>query len=277
MKKFLLFPSGRRNYIFGIVNALLAIGLTVVSFRYVQPVDCYRFCGASEGKPCPTGACRWGEQKAGWPLPAFVDAPGGGSPTDGWGLLGPEDLPLPGPLILDTLFYSVLVWLVLYIVQFVRGQVLPLRPVVTMLPLNVLLAVSLWIFYLFFGYYAPVGRGHSGQVYIDTPTSTIAGSGFFPIVSVPLEELIEEYDDPDYVWLPSEGSTAAPTIRMVLYWDAVGMFVELPQIANSTYRVQKTTDVEMIVFFNEQPVVGIAGRPLGEKKMPWKGYGIYQP
>jgi len=105
----------RRYFIFGFLNAVLTLGLTVLSFWYVQPLDCYRFCGPLDGTPCPAGACRFGEQKAGWPFPAFVDAPSGGSPTGGWGMIGPEDIPIPGPLILDVLFYGLLLWFALYI------------------------------------------------------------------------------------------------------------------------------------------------------------------
>ncbi|MEP7133563.1 MAG: hypothetical protein ABI904_01400 [Chloroflexota bacterium] len=277
MKNIQFFSQGRHGWFFSLVITWLAIGFTVVSFRYVQPAECYRLCGALEGMSCPAGACRFGEQKAGWPVPAFVDAPGGGSPTGGWGLLGPEDPPLPVPIILDVLFYSILLWFAVYIIQLVRRQALPLQLSIVTLPLNVFLSAALWFLLLFFGYYAPIGRGHSVSVYLDTPTSTIAVPGFSPIVSIPLQELIENYGDPDYVWLTPEGTKETPTIWMVLYWDSIGMLVELPQIANKMYVVDKTTDVEMILFSSEQQILGIAGKPLGEQKIPWQGYGKYQP
>jgi hypothetical protein len=280
MKNLPTFSLGRRNYIFGILNALLAIGLTVLSFRYVQPADCFRLCGASDGTPCPPGACRFGEQKAGWPFPAFVDAPGGGSPTGGWGMLGPEDLPLPGTLILDVLFYSVLLWFALYIIQRGWGPAFPLRIALAMLPLNIFFAIALWVFYMFFGYSMPIGRGHGGQVYVDTPTSTYSATGFYPIVSIPLDELVETYGDPDDLRLLSSDTSKAPSTQLVLYWDAIGMFVELPEIEDTTYLVKKTTRIEMIIFFNEEkegPVLAIARKPLGTQKIRWKGYGNYQP
>ena len=136
MKNLSLLSIDRRGCIIGVLNALLAIGLTILSFRYIQPADCFRLCGASDGTPCPPGACRFGEQKAGWPFPVFVDAPGGGSPTGGWGMIGPEDIPIPGPLILDVLFYSMLLWLTFYIIQRVRRQAFPLKFIMAMLPLN---------------------------------------------------------------------------------------------------------------------------------------------
>ena len=277
MRTFPLFQRDRRVFIFGISNAFLAIVLTVVSFRYVRPTDCYRFCGPLDGTPCPPGACRFGEQKAGWPLPVFVDYPGGGSPVGGWGMLGPEDLPHPGTLLLDVLFYNLLLWLALYLIQRVRRQAFPLKPVMAMLPLNFVLAASLWFFYAIFGSYVPIGRGYGGQAYMDTPADTFTVEAFSPIVSVPVEELVEHYGAPDDLWLLPGGTSKMPSTRMVLYWDSIGMFVVLPQIANSTYAVKKTTGVEKIIFFNEEPVVGIDGQPLGEKKIPWEGYGNYRP
>ena len=277
MKALSFFSPGRYGCIIGVINALLAVGLTVLSFRYVQPKDCYRSCAATEGIPCPTGGCQIGEQKAGWPLPVFVDDPGGGSPTGGWGLLGPEDPPLFVPLLLDILFYSSIVWLASYLIQLIGLRTLPLKWIVTLLPLNVFLAVSLWIFYWLFGYYVPIGRGQSVQVYTDTATGIMSDSGFSPRVSIPLEELIENYGNPDNAWLMSEGTSEKPKSRMVLHWDSIGMFVELPEVANNTYTVKKTTAVEMILFPHEEMVLGIEGKPLGEKRTRWTGYGKYLP
>lgn len=275
----MFFSLNRSGYIMGILNALLTISLTVLSFRYVQPVECYRFCGPLDGTPCPPGACRFGEQKAGWPFPAFVDAPGGGSPTGGWGMLGPEDTPLPGSLIQDVLFYSTLLWLTFYIIQRVRRQAISLKFILGMLPLNVALAASLWFFYAIFGYYAPVGRGYGGSVYVDTPTSNTSATTFYPIVSIPQDELVENYGDPDDLWLLPGGISDAPSTQMVLHWESIGMFAELPEIEKTTYAVKKTTRIEMIIFFdeeNEGPVLAIGRKPLGLLKIQWKGYGNYQ-
>jgi hypothetical protein len=280
MKKWLALSLNHRGYIMGVLNALVAIGLTILSFRYIQPADCFLLCGASDGTPCPPGACRFGEQKAGWPFPVFVDAPGGGSPTGGWGMLGPEDLPIPGPLLLDVLFYSTLLWLAFYLIQRVRSQAFSLKFTIATLPLNVVLAASLWFFYMVFGYYAPIGRGHGGSVYVDTPTSTYSATAFYPIVSIPLDELVENYGEPHDLWLLSSDTSKAPSTQLVLHWDTIGMFVELPEISKETYLVKKTTRIELIIFFNERdagPVLGIAGKPLGTQKIRWKGYGNYQP
>ena len=89
MKNSLSFPAGRVACTFGIVNALLAIGLTFASLLYIRPAVCNRTCNPVEGLPCGNGACLIGEQRAGWPLPVLIDSPGGGSPTSGWGKLGP--------------------------------------------------------------------------------------------------------------------------------------------------------------------------------------------
>lgn len=137
-------------YFLLIVNVFLAIGLTVISFQYIQPKNCDSFCDGS--RTCPNGACVYGEQKAGWPIPAFVDNPDGGSPTGGWGRLGPEDPPLGIPMILDVLFYSIELWMVIYVIQFLRHQVIFPKLFFVSLPLNALMAVTLWFFYYIFAY-----------------------------------------------------------------------------------------------------------------------------
>jgi hypothetical protein len=91
---------------------LLAIGLTVLSLNYVRPADCQRFCDLPKGVPCPSGSCRSGEQRAGFPLPLMIDSGAGSSPTGGWGKLGPEDGLNPITPDLDVIFYGVLLWLV---------------------------------------------------------------------------------------------------------------------------------------------------------------------
>lgn len=98
-----------------------------------------------------------GDQKAGWPFPAFVDAPGGGSPIGGWGILGPEDHPLGKPMIQNVLFYSILVWIILFIIQFFRHEELPLKLFLMSIPLNALLAVNLWFLYFIFAYWLGFG------------------------------------------------------------------------------------------------------------------------
>ena len=267
-------------YFLLIVNAFLAIGLTVISFQYVQPKNCHRFCDASQGKPCPSGACAFGEQKAGWPIPVFVDNPGGGSPTGGWGLLGPEDPPLGLPMIQDVLSYSILVWIVLYIILFFRHQALPLKPFVMSLPLNAFLAVCLWFFYLIFGFtmgFQLIGRGHLEQAYVETSKDNDTVMGFSPTVSIPLDEVIEYYGAPDYVWFSSDSTTEGVTTGLFLYWNSVSMFVKLPPMANKTYPVHRMTDIEMIIFYEDQEVIAVAGQQISEGKTIWTGYGNYQP
>lgn len=151
MKTTPFFALGRRGYLL-VLNLLLTIGLTVLSFRYVQPKDCYRFCDVEEGVPCLAGSCRVGEQKAGWPIPVFVDAPSPSSPLGISGVLGTEDLPHPMPMFLTVLFYSMLVWLVISIIGLIQGQMFDPKLILLALPMNVLLAVVLWMFYFSTGY-----------------------------------------------------------------------------------------------------------------------------
>ena len=152
MKTTPLFSHGRGRYILVVVNLLLTIGLTVLSFRYIQPKDCYRFCDVKEGVPCPAGSCRVGEQKAGWPIPVFVDAPSPSSPLLISGVLGVDDYPRPMPMLLDVLFYSFLVWLAVFIMGRIRGQMLNPKLIWLALPLNAALAVFLWVWYFSTGY-----------------------------------------------------------------------------------------------------------------------------
>jgi len=265
-------------YFLLIVNAFLAIGFTVISFQYVQPKNCYSFCDAS--RPCSKGACAFGEQKAGWPIPVFVDYPGGGSPTGGWGVLGPEDPPLFMPMILDVLFYSIELWLVIYVIQFLRHQVLFPKLFFVSLPLNALLAVCLWCFYLIFTFtmgFQLVGRGHREPAYVGTSRDIDTVMGFAPSVSIPLDEMIEYYGEPDYVWFASDSTTEGTTTSLLLYWSSVNMFVELPQIADKTYPVHRKTDVERIIFYDDQDVIAVAEKQMSEEKTAWTGYGDYQP
>jgi len=96
-------------------------------------------------------------------------------------------------------------------------------------------------------------------------------------VSIPLGEVIEYYGDPEYVWLTSDSTTEGITTGMLLYWDSVNMFVELPQIADKTYPVHRKTEIKMIIFYDDQDVIAVAGQPISEEKTAWTGYGNYQP
>ncbi len=93
---------------------VLAIALTIGSLSFVRPVNCRSYCDASDRTPCPAAACRGGEQRAGLPLPVVVDSGAGSSPTGGWGILGPEDLPNPLTFTLDVCFYAVVLRLAFY-------------------------------------------------------------------------------------------------------------------------------------------------------------------
>jgi hypothetical protein len=152
MKATALFPHGRRRYILVVVNLLLTLLLTVLSFRYVQPKDCYRFCDVEEGLSCPSGSCRAGEPKAGWPIPVFIDALSPSSPLGIQGVLGVEELPHPMPMLLDVLFYSSLVWLAIFIIGLIQRRRLDPKLILLVLPMNASLAIFLWWFYFSTGY-----------------------------------------------------------------------------------------------------------------------------
>ncbi len=124
-----------------IVIIVLAISLTLLSLTYVRPSNCQQLCAEPEYAPCPSGACRFGEQRAGFPLPIVVDAPGGGSPTSGWGKLGAEDMPDPLFFLMDAAFYAALIWIVWFAAQRIRERKKVTRQ--TLIPLAAPLAILL--------------------------------------------------------------------------------------------------------------------------------------
>jgi hypothetical protein len=109
-------------YLSYILIFLLATGLTILSLNYVRPVDCQRFCDLPENIPCPSGSCRSGEQRAGFPLPLVVDGGAGSSPTGGWGKLGPEDGLNPLTPALNVFFYFILLWLLRRMLRVYRAR-----------------------------------------------------------------------------------------------------------------------------------------------------------
>jgi hypothetical protein len=112
------------SILFGTIG-LLAIGFSIASLRYVRPLNCVTFCDLPEQLTCPSGSCRPGEQRAGFPLPIILDSGTGSSPTSGWGKLGPEDLPNPVTPILDVIFYGVLLWIIWKIFRALLGREKP--------------------------------------------------------------------------------------------------------------------------------------------------------
>jgi hypothetical protein len=135
MKNLPLFSFNRRGCIIGVLSVLLAIGLTVASLGFVRPVNCQHFCDAPRGIPCPSGACRNGEQRAGLPMPVLVDSSGGESPTSGWGVLGPEDVPNPVTFSFDVFFYGVLLTFAGYLITILRRREKPEDRLTIVLPL----------------------------------------------------------------------------------------------------------------------------------------------
>jgi len=101
--------------------------------------------------------------------------------------------------------------------------------------------------------------------------------GVLGMESIPLDEEIEYYGDPDYIVFTSDNTMEGRTTGMMLYWDSVKMCVQLPQIADKTYAVHEKTDIERIIFFDDRDVITVAGQPISEEKSAWRGYGDYQP
>lgn len=89
---------------------LVGVGLTLFSLRYQQPSNCQELC--TDFQPCQVGQCKFGEQRAGFPLPFVQDAEAG-SPTTGWGKIGPEDYyyaDIPA-FTFNVACYSLTLWL----------------------------------------------------------------------------------------------------------------------------------------------------------------------
>lgn len=118
---------------------VLAIALTLVSLGFVRPAKCQRFCDLPRQMHCPSGACRNGEQRAGLPFPVLVDDSGGGSPTTGWGVLDPEDVPNPVTFLFNVIFYSVLLTFVWPIIKKVQRREPQVERMEIVLPLVVVL------------------------------------------------------------------------------------------------------------------------------------------
>ena len=70
---------------------VLAVGFTIASLQFIGPVQCQQVCIEPAQAPCPDGACRFREQRAGFPFPMVQDTESGGSPTGSEGTLGEED------------------------------------------------------------------------------------------------------------------------------------------------------------------------------------------
>ena len=141
------FMKPSKSYVLFSVIILLAIGLTIASLRYVRPLNCQQFCDLPEQLNCPSGSCRSGEQRAGFPLPIVIDSGAGSSPTGGWGKLGPEDLPNPVTPVLDVVFYSLLLWFLMKIIRVVLGEEKP-RGLLAAVPLLLLELAFLVLGYL---------------------------------------------------------------------------------------------------------------------------------
>jgi hypothetical protein len=135
-----------------LVILVLAVGLALASLQYVRPVVCLGLCRLSEERPCPYGSCRFGEQRAGFPLPLVWDNYGGGSPLHMMGRVGPEDLINVFPsvhfnFVLDVLFYVVLLSLPWRIPSVMRSQQ-KFRALRAMTPFLVVVAIGWWGWYV---------------------------------------------------------------------------------------------------------------------------------
>ncbi len=97
------------DYLRLVVIVVIAFLLTLLSLVYVRPMACHKLCVT---EPCPSGTCREGELRSGFPFPIRRDNNLRQSPVLGLGAgrLGPEDVPSSPAFILNILFYSTILW-----------------------------------------------------------------------------------------------------------------------------------------------------------------------
>lgn len=119
--------------------------------------------------------------------------------------------------------------------------------------------------------------GYSVSVQVYTQTNIVNATWFYPSSSVSLGEIIERYGDPNFISLQVDGPTEAPTSRMHLYWDSLQMTVEMPEINSHIYALEKTTNVEAVIFLDEEQYMDSSKVPFGEYYKRWNGYDTYQP
>lgn len=97
------------------VIAALAIGATVTSLQFTRPLGCRQVCQEPAEAPCPDGACRFKEPRAGFPFPMVRDAnPDLPTGSGTIGTLGEEDYGYSFNLLAfggNVLFYGAILWL----------------------------------------------------------------------------------------------------------------------------------------------------------------------
>ncbi len=119
--------------------------------------------------------------------------------------------------------------------------------------------------------------GYSVVVQVDTATSVVNATGFYPSVPISLGEIIEKYGEPDYIVLQAEGTTEAPASRMSVFWDSINMTVAMPWINSHMYVLEAITTAEMVTFLDDVQYFDSSELEFGEFYQQWNGYGTYQP
>ena len=119
--------------------------------------------------------------------------------------------------------------------------------------------------------------GYRVVVQVDSQTNMVNSTGFYSSSSISLGAITEKYGKPDFVRLQAEGTTEAPTSRMILFWDVLRMTVAMPQINNHMYALEERTTAEMVLFLDEVQYFDSSEIQFGEYYKLWDGYGTYQP
>lgn len=111
-------------------------------------------------------------------------------------------------------------------------------------------------------------------VQVDMHTNIVNAIWFYPSIPVSLGDIIEKYEEPNYVTVDL-GETPG-TIQPRFYWNSIRMGVILPEIFGETYEVEKTSVVAVIGFSNED-LYRTAKKKSDPYYRPWNGYGMYRP
>jgi hypothetical protein len=119
--------------------------------------------------------------------------------------------------------------------------------------------------------------GNSVVVQVDSATSVVNATSFYPSVPISLGEIIETYGEPNYIVLQAEGATEEPTSHMNVFWDSIKMMVTMPVINSHLYALEGTTMAEIVTFLDDLQYFDSSELEFGQFYQRWNGYGTYQP
>ncbi len=94
--------------------------------------------------------------------------------------------------------------------------------------------------------------------------------GFNPTDEITLAEVIRKYGNPDGVFIAMAGIAMAPPGAALLYYDAEGMVLHLPDQNSTTYDLRPGSLIEGVIYEERSEYASDKG-----SAQPWKGFGVY--